>query len=68
MRTDKQLDAEVRGAIALCCDVVILAYGDDEAMRLGAMLKGRHGAKRVGIRRADPAEAMPIMDRVRGQA
>ncbi len=66
MRTDKQLDGDLRAAIALGCDAEINAYSDAEAAKLGAMLKGRHGGSRVAVRRADPAEALPIMDRVRG--
>ncbi len=68
MRTDKQLDSDIRAALAIGCDVEINAYDDVEAVRLRALLRGRHGAARVSVRLADPTEALPIMDRIRGQA
>jgi hypothetical protein len=68
MRSTKELEAMVVSAIAVSggqARVDLLAIDDAEADWFRDRLHGRHGVKTLGVVRGVPADAIPIIDRVR---
>jgi hypothetical protein len=71
MRTTKELDsisAEVIKLSGGACQMDILAQDEAEATVIRSRLKGKHGAKVIGVRIADgPGDFLPLMEGLANQ-
>lgn len=69
MRPDRELTELIAAAVETSggsAPLDINAYSPEEAARLRELMKGKRGLKTVGVRLADPSEAVPSMEGARG--